>query len=138
MGGTLSRERPPPNPIRPTRPGMRALAVNGLELKTEKTVFYSVSTDYQAVCPRGHAQTPPEDWMDAVDEWYSSTGPALVDCPTCQSPYVLTDWSFEPGFAFGYLGFQFWNWPPFLSRRLIDEVGRLLAPHRIAFVYSRL
>jgi len=50
----------------------------------------------------------------------------------------VTEWSFEPGFAFGNLGFTFWNWPPFLSGRLIDEVGRLLSPHRVVLVYSGL
>lgn len=116
----------------------RGLKTNGLELITSKTVFWSVSTDYQPVCPRGDTPTLPDEWLDAAGEWEQSTGPALVPCPTCRGTYPVTEWSFEPGFAFGSLGFTFWNWPPFLSRRLIDAVGRLLSPHRVVLVYSSL
>lgn len=61
-----------------------------------------------------------------------------MECPSCGAAFPVTEWSFEPGFAFGNLGFTFWNWPPFLSGRLIDEVGRLLSPHRVVLVYSGL
>jgi hypothetical protein len=116
----------------------RRMKVNGLELITKKTVFWSVSTDYKAECPHGHAHTPPEGWLALAGEWFDATGPALMECPTCHDSFSVTEWTFGHSFAFGYLGFQFWSWPPYLSQRLVDEVARLVAPHRVALVYSKL
>jgi hypothetical protein len=77
------------------------------------------------------------DDFGAVEEWYSASGPALQACPACQSSYVVTDWSFEPDFALGNLAFTFWSVPP-MSPRLVEEVARLLAPHRVVAVSGRI
>jgi hypothetical protein len=116
----------------------RSLRTNGLELVTDKTVFWSVSTEYEAVCPNGHAHVPPEDWLDLAGEWQADGGPALMECPTCHGSFSVTEWDFGHGFAFGYLGFRFWNWPFPLAGELIQGVAKLVAPHRVALVYSKL
>jgi hypothetical protein len=48
----------------------------------------------------------------------------------------LNDWRWQPPWGFGYLGFEFWNWPP-LSQGFIAEVGRRLG-HRTVLVAGKL
>jgi hypothetical protein len=111
---------------------IRSLSTNGLEVHPDRFVYFSYEEPdegYQATCPAGHVQDPPETWLAAADEWQAE-GRAELRCEECDKGYAITDWSIEPDFAVACLGFVFWNWVE-LSDGLIEGVSRVLAPHRV-------
>lgn len=80
-------------------------------------------------------------FIAAVDEWYSMTGPGLVQCPFCAADVELAMWNFTPPLGIGNLHFKFWNWPNFeASEWLIDipEMVRDLTGHRIIHTWGRI
>ena len=74
----------------------------------------------------------PDEWGEAVGEWYETGAAGMVGCPGCGAGRAVTEWEYDPPWGFGYLGFEFWNWPPF-----VEECGRRLG-HRIVFVSGKL
>jgi hypothetical protein len=46
------------------------------------------------------------------------------------------EWTFDPPWAFGNLGFKFWEWPP-LKRRFVDEIKGLLG-HEIVMISGKV
>jgi hypothetical protein len=114
----------------------RSLEINGLEVITGKTVFPSIDNEPEATCPKGHTRVPPEDVLDLAAEWQDAVEPVLMECPTCDGAFAVTEWDFGHAIAFGYLGFWFWNWPFPLTDKLIGSVATLVAPHRLAVIYS--
>jgi hypothetical protein len=120
---------------------------DGLEIVTGRTVFHSGQDPIDnASCP--HCETRfrfyDEDWNydeslwepfgHAIRTWHES-GLGTFSCPRCATPSGLNDWRWEPQWAFGYLGFTFWNWPD-LSPEFMAEFTRRLG-HRTAYTWGK-
>ncbi|MFC0006501.1 hypothetical protein [Micromonospora siamensis] len=92
------------------------LATNGFRVVTGQSVFYSMGVD-QVVCPRCEAvvvdDQDRDSWSDfspVVDEWCMG-GTGVRACGHCGEPVGINEWRWSPPWGFGYLGFEFWNWP---------------------------
>lgn len=119
-------------------PRVRRLAANGLEVIAQRNVYFSMLGEPEPKCPRGHTPAIEGDLIGAIDAWYEGESPATLACPECGIDFSVTDWDLEPAFALGNLGFTFWNWPILDDAPLHGEITRLLAPHRVAFISSKL
>jgi hypothetical protein len=113
--------------------------VNGLEVVTGRTVFHCIDVIERIACPHCRADAGAHAWHDllspAIDEWYSS-GEGVRGCPHCGRPLGLNEWEWSPLFAFGHLGFTFWNWPP-LDPGFVAAVSERLE-HRVVLTYGKL
>jgi hypothetical protein len=123
---------------------------DGLKIETVRTVFWGGQGDAQyATCPQCTGQTwfYTEDrepvpgthaaFGDAINAWHA-TGEASVTCPSCAQASELTWWRWaDDYYAFGYLGFEFWNWPEF-DPRFIADFSRILDDHRMVRVWGKL
>ncbi|MGS2619621.1 hypothetical protein ACVCAH_34820 [Micromonospora sp. LZ34] len=96
--------------------GLHELDPNGLRVVTRRTVFYSMG-DLQVVCPRcGAVVVADQDegswsgFSPVIDEWYVGAA-GVRACKHCGEPVGINDWEWSPHWGFGYLGFEFWNWP---------------------------
>lgn len=122
-------------------------ASEGLVIATGRTVFPSMTGDWWVTCPRCGWATDPEQtvlddvegpWevlMETIGEWHSG-GSGVLDCPRCRGGVELNDWHWDPPWAFGCLGFTFWNWPDFSPEFLRKFSAKL--GHRTAFPYGKL
>ncbi|MFF8601453.1 hypothetical protein ACF065_22485 [Streptomyces sp. NPDC015232] len=122
----------------------------GLRIEIGRTVFgCGQGEPLFAVCPHCSGRTDFhtdrleeiegmwEPFGEAVEAW-TDTGTASVTCPRCRRPGDLTGWTWSDDyFAFGYLGFVFWDWPDF-STEFLDAFSRVLAGHRTVLVEGEL
>lgn len=123
---------------------------DGLRIDIGRTVFHGGQGGAQyATCSHcaGRTWFHTESWepiegadeafFDAIDVWYE-TGEAAVTCPSCHRASDLASWRWaDDYFAFGYLGFEFWNWPEF-SPGFVAELARVLGGHRVRRVWGKL
>lgn len=123
---------------------------DGLRIETGRTVFHGGQGDAQyATCPRCAGRTDffTETWDpiegagepfdEAISTWHT-TGEATVMCRHCGTSSDLRAYTWaDDYFAFGHLGFEFWNWPEFDPRFLAD-IGRVLDGHRLVRVWGKL
>ncbi|WP_051450511.1 hypothetical protein [Actinospica robiniae] len=73
----------------------------------------------------------------AIDLWYE-TGEASVACQSCGQNSDLRAWRWaDDYFAFGYLGFEFWDWPD-LAAGFVDDLAQVLDGHRMIRVRGKL
>ena len=82
--------------------------------------------------------TPEWDAFDrAISTWWEG-GPGIVSCPRCQRPIPFNDWAWPDGtgWALGFLGLEFWNWPE-LSTGFLREVSQFLG-HRVLWNWGKL
>lgn len=118
----------------------RQLWTNGLAVDVGRRVFYSMTGENALVCSacrtRSEMEQFPDALHEAINEWYAGTGPGQFACPHCSALAPITLWSWDPPWAFGYLGFTFWNWPP-LRASFVRDVGALLG-HRTVVVRGKL
>lgn len=123
---------------------------DGLKIKTGRTIFHGGQGEAQyATCPRCASRTdfftevwdPVEGASEPFDEAFNTwrvTGVATVTCRHCGTASDLRAWAWaDDYFAFGYLGFEFWNWPEFAPRFLAD-FGRGLDGHRLVLVWGKI
>jgi hypothetical protein len=116
---------------------LQELWTNGLDIIAKRTVFNSMPGGVELVCAGcGLRFEPPDEWSEAISEWYDQRGPGNLGCHGCNGVRPITEWQHEPPWGFGYLGFQFWNWPP-LKESFIEEVSRRLG-HRVVYVEGKL
>ena len=119
---------------------VRQLWTNGLAVDVGKRVFYSMTGETAVVCSacqtRSEMEPFPDALHEAINEWYAGTGPGQFACPHCGARAPITVWTWDPPWAFGYLGFTFWNWPP-LSVTFIQDVSAVLG-HRTVVVRGKL
>lgn len=110
---------------------------DGLAVVTSGTVFWgSLGSDGSPVCPHCSEPAPGAPWPEAMDAWHS-TGAAELDCPACDRPVPLPEWTWEDDrFAFAHLGFEIWN-AARLRPEFVAEFGRVLG-HRIRTVAGKL
>ncbi|MGP3979421.1 hypothetical protein ACTWQF_36520 [Streptomyces sp. 8N114] len=78
-----------------------------------------------------------EPFGEAIQRWYE-TGLATATCQHCGQAGDLTRWTWEDDYyAFGYLGFEFWDWPEF-SPRFLERFAHALGGHRTVLVWGKL
>lgn len=111
--------------------------INGVEVVTERTVFDAGQGELCVLCPRCLNEVEFDDVIEpGIAEWWSGAGNGDRACPRCGARSALNEWDWQPPWAFGYLGLEFWNWPP-LSERFIDATGKRLG-HRLVPVLGKL
>ena len=117
-------------------PHLYDLRTNGLSVITGRTVFYSMGVE-QVVCPYCEARVvdrrDEDSWhrfAESIDAWYSGESGVRV-CEQCARSVGLNEWQWTPPWGFGYLGFQFWNWPP-LASGFVAEVSSRLGHRTVA------
>lgn len=123
---------------------------DGLNIETGRTVFQGGQGDAMfAVCPhcaeRVDLYTDEWDLIEsawapfgkAMDVWHD-TGRADVTCPRCRRAGDLTTWTWDHDYyAFGYLGFEFWDWPEF-SPAFLTRFTHALGGRRTVLVAGKL
>ncbi|WP_406369360.1 hypothetical protein OG788_05655 [Streptomyces sp. NBC_00647] len=123
---------------------------DGLKVEIGRTVFHGGQGDAMyAACPHcaAHVHLYTDEWdtiegawepfNKAIDTWYDS-GRAAVTCPRCSRAGDLTAWTWDNDYyAFGYLGFEFWDWPEF-SPSFLERFARVLGGHRTVLVGGKL
>ena len=115
---------------------IRNIWTNGLQLIIGRTVFDPGQGDHNIICPQ--CQTAYDDhgqWSKAISEWYEGKA-GMLRCTHCKQPTPIIEWTFDPPWGFGNLGFVFWNWPP-LKGEFISEVGGRLK-HHVVVVKGKL
>ena len=118
-------------------PRLLDLWTNGLAVVCKRTVFHSGQGGFELVCSGCEAKfEPPDRWGDAVGEWFKGSGPGDLACPVCGASRSIAAWHHDPPWAFGELGFEFWNWPKFTEAFVRDFEKRL--DSRIVRVYGKL
>jgi hypothetical protein len=96
---------------------LNELRTNGVAFVAERTVFHAMMGDELTLkcscCGKKFPQN--RAWSIAVDEWYKGSGPGTLSCEHCGAKASITEWQHDPPWAFGYVGVEFWNWPPLRS-----------------------
>lgn len=122
----------------------------GLKIETGRTVFNCGQGEpWFAVCPHcaGRVDFLTDRLQEIEGAWepfgaaigaWSDTGSAAVACPSCRRSGDLTAWTWSDHyFAFGYLGFEFWDWPDF-SPGFLEAFSRALGGHRTVLMEGKL
>ncbi|MEU9705812.1 hypothetical protein [Streptomyces sp. NPDC047981] len=123
---------------------------DGLRIETSRTVFNCGQGEPMfAVCPYCAARVDFytarleeiegawEPFGEAISAW-SDTGSAAVACLRCRRRGDLTVWTWSDDyFAFGYLGFEFWDWPDF-SPGFLEGLSRALGGHRTVLMEGKV
>ncbi|MEW2492099.1 hypothetical protein AB0942_00835 [Streptomyces nodosus] len=123
---------------------------DGLKIETGRTVFHGGQGDAgYAVCPHCAAQVDlyTDEWDVIEGAWepfdqamgtWHDTGRAAVVCPHCGRAGELAAWLWDNDhYAFGYLGFEFWDWPEF-SPGFLERFAGMLGGHRTVLVGGKL
>jgi len=117
--------------------GLLDLYTNGLEVKIAREVFHNGGHGVDSIsCPNCNCNIISTDWGEIIDEWYNETGKDKIVCLDCKTTASITEYKFVPAWAFGNLGFTFWNWPPF-KEGFVKDLETLTAKS-ITIVYGRL
>lgn len=112
-------------------------AINGLEVITERSIFENGGNGLDAlVCPLCDVNNIKTNWHEAIGEWYNNTGNGLHYCSNCKSKVPIVSYHFVPTWAFGALGFKFWNWPT-LNEEFVNDIG-LITQRAIRVVNGRV
>lgn len=111
---------------------------NGVAVCVERSVFDAGANGIDVVCPKclTHVDEMSDEWTEAVGSWFEGNERAAWTCPKCLRSARLNDWNGPFPWAFGNLGFTFWNWPP-LSPEFVSDIGRVLG-HRVKLVRQHL
>ncbi|CAM5315436.1 hypothetical protein [Streptomyces narbonensis] len=123
---------------------------NGLHVTVERTVFDAGQGEPSAVtCPHCTAEVPlvderwsplDEKWAlfaDAVGSWAEGEDEPVA-CPSCGRTAPVHTWRWaDDYFAFGHLGFTFWNWPT-LRPEFVADFSRRLVGHRTVLLEGKL
>ncbi|MCL2582368.1 MAG: zinc-ribbon domain-containing protein [Streptosporangiales bacterium] len=111
--------------------------VNGVRATTESNVFHAGQLGVHVECPRCQNEVDFEDAIvPGIDDWLFDGGTGIRPCPGCGTRFTLNGWNWQPPWAFGYLGLEFWNWP-LLSKQFIASVGERLG-HRLVVVEGKV
>jgi len=148
--GDAGGYRPGPNyalAVAKPEPAFMHLYTNGVEvISRSHTVFTSLEAD-AVTCPLCGAVTdlvderwkPNARWDElstVISGWSSGLADDHHPCWHCGVHVSLNDWQWAPPWAFGHLGFTFWNWPE-LSPRFVEALSRRLG-HRVVDVFGKM
>jgi len=115
--------------------GLLQLSTNGLAITTGRQVFHAAGVD-EIRCPACGCNNIDSDWGELLDEWVRETGKDHLLCQGCGAAVSIVDYRFSPVWAFGELGFTFWNWGIF-KQEFLREVEEVIG-HRIVVVYGKI
>src|SRR5262249_10862911 len=116
---------------------LRSWSNNGVEEIVGRNVFHNMGAGLDAVrCPLCLSNQVNADWGVAVDGWYRGDDMAACQCRSCNENGPIKQWRFDPPWAFGNLGFTFWNWPP-MKRSFIDQISKILC-HDVVLVAGKV
>ena len=94
---------------------------NGVSVTLKRSVFHA--SDLEAIlCPKCGNNILDLEWSDAVSKWYNNEKDHWIACSRCKDINPITDYEFQPTWAFGYLGFQFYNWGVDVKESFIKEL----------------
>jgi len=131
---------PGPNYVRATGesdPRFLSLRSSGLAIITAHTVFHSGQGGFKLVCSNCRSKfDPPDRWGDAVNEWFKGSGLGILKCTACGHERPIVEWQHDPPWAFGELGFEFWNWPRFIDGFVLEFERQLGS--RIGYLCGKL
>jgi hypothetical protein len=117
--------------------GFDKLRTNGLEVITQRHVFHNGGNGLdEIIYPNCCANIIESDWGDKLGEWVNETVEDKITCSQCNATHSVTEYKFEPTWAFGNLGFTFWNWPD-LNKGIISEVEDI-AGSKVIVIYGRI
>ncbi|KVN37097.1 hypothetical protein WT11_08280 [Burkholderia stagnalis] len=96
---------------------------NWLEVVVERRVFDAGGGGLEVFCPACDAEQTAlsNTWSIAISNWFDGDDSAPLTCGMCGHLQPMTQWRYEPPWAFGNLGFNFQNWQ--LSDTFIAEFG---------------
>lgn len=123
---------------------------NGLHVSVGRTVFDAGQGEPSAVtCPHCATEIPlvDEPWspieerwapfMEAMESWAEGHDEPVA-CPSCGRTAPVHTWLWaDDYFAFGHLGFTFWNWPT-LRPEFVVDFARRLGGHRTVLLEGKL
>ncbi|MBA0053014.1 hypothetical protein E0L36_19690 [Streptomyces sp. AJS327] len=122
---------------------------NGLHATVGRTVFDAGQGEPSAVtCPHCAVEIRlVDEYWSPVEESWHRFAPAVgswaegddepVACPSCDRAAPVHTWHWADYFAFGSLGFTFWNWPD-LRPEFVADVARRLGGHRTVLLEGKL
>jgi hypothetical protein len=119
-------------------PFLFELHTNGVAFIAKRTVFYSCGIgDITLVCSACGKRFESNDaWSGAINEWFIESGKGILSCEHCGAVAPITEWQHDPPWAFGYVGVEFWNWPP-LREDFLTALGEVVG-HHFRLVYGKL
>jgi hypothetical protein len=129
--------RPGPDVRKACDPPVRPdLLKNWLEIDVERQVFHAGEHGIGVRCAACNADQTErsEIWGNAISDWCEG-GDGAFRCDACNVQAPLRNWTFDPVWAFGHLGFRFCDW--LLTADFIAEFQRRLG-HEIRVVYTHL
>jgi hypothetical protein len=107
------------------------LAINGLEVVTEKEVFHTGEYGLEsAKCPYCSYSIEAKNMYSMINDWFTSDTDHF-SCPGCHVQVNLQDWQCDPVWGFSNLGFTFWNWPIFTTDFLEQFAQKMKAPIKV-------
>jgi hypothetical protein len=113
-----------------------SFGADGVDVRTGRTVFHGGQSGIDRIsCPHCATAASWDAVSDTIDVWFD-TGLGDHQCATCGGAAGLNDWRWEPPWAFGYFGLQFWNWPELSPSFIAELSGRL--GHRVVVVADTL
>ena len=111
------------------------LAINGLEIITERQVFDTGQNEMEElICPSCKQDIANEEW-DFLNEW-SENQRDDITCTLCNVPTGIHQFKFTPVWGFSDLGFTFWNWPAFTDKFIDDFKQKLNCD--VDLVYTKI
>jgi hypothetical protein len=126
-----------PLPVDQIVSDLRGLATNGVVEVVGRTVFHNAGGGLDIVrCPLCLANEVASAWGEIVARWHEGDDLAALQCTSCNESSPVTEWTFDPPWAFGNLGFEFWNWPP-LNRNFVNTIAGILG-HKVAVVVGKV
>jgi hypothetical protein len=102
---------PGPSVSKACKVDLSGLFYNWLEVDIERQVFTAGEHGFGIFCPSCTAdQTETgRKWGDAISDWYEG-GDGKFSCAACGIEAPVVQWTFDPVWAFGNLGFRFCDW----------------------------
>ncbi|MDF3082527.1 hypothetical protein [Burkholderia sola] len=96
---------------------------NWLTVIVGRRVFDAGGNGLEIFCPACDAEQTAfgHAWSDAFTHWFHGDDDAPLVCGACGHRQPVTQWRYDPPWAFGHLGFRFGNW--LLSDAFITEFG---------------
>jgi ribosomal protein S27E len=112
------------------------LRTNGLQIVDNRQVFYANGVD-EIKCPNCGTNNIESEWGEALDEWVNNTGNDKIKCLGCGHSFSIEEYIFEPAWAFGELGFTFWNWYGVFKESFLKDIEAVIGC-KLKIVHSKL